>query len=903
MKRTFCNLTILALFVLACNPAIAQKAVFTTNGGMTIGFGLGASYQQSDIANSRGAGFDFTLGSYIYKKESAFLAVDWKFRFLAGENYAHDHRINPDTTFSNIRYAFFDYDLELGLTLNRLRERTRIVLTAFAGAGITHGRTFTDLYDSDGNLYDYTSINTNQGRAQIYSDLIELSDRDYETPLVNKAAIMPTLGIFLGYQFSRSFSLGIEHKINFSINEHNSIAGINIDNNIQPGSMMDMNHYTTLGFKWNLGGGGAGSARRSTSYSYNTPQTVTRPVIPVTPPVSNPAQVVSVSPPTVDITVPAGNSYATTQGNIDISARIRNVSNRQDIQVLLNGRNVGFNYNQGSGIVSATISLNNGPNTLVVTARNGSGNDMDNVNISFNMPARINQPVVRFINPSSPLTVGNNVFNIRVHTENVKAWQDVTVTVNGNRTSNFNFNSEGVVTTNIALREGSNKIEVTGKNESGSVTGSTVITYTIPVKVVPPVIDNEVKPCPQPSLRMISPIQDGLTTDNQTYTFKTQVTNISGRNELTLTLNSRSVASYNLSGNEVTFTTTLNTGTNNFIIVAKNDCGTQTASASVIYKPPIVPVVEPQPCPQPTVNLNVVAVSRSDATHELQGTVSNVRSRSEIRVTINGNTYDAFQFVPTNGVITAALKLNPGTYTIAMIASTSCGTDSKTTSVSVAEPCVPPQVNINLAAVNRQDATHELRGTVTNVNNKNDIKVTVNGNSYSAFQFSPNTGEISASFKFNPGKYTVTVTAENDCGKDSGSGLVNIEEEKSCGPRINPGNSDWQFCLVTPKGTFTRENLTDANFSYSGPAGSLFFMPIAGGGDAIVNGKPYSIRSGQYYLFTGNLTVTVSTKNPGSMGHWSVCITSNREPEYGNGNKRPKSPCEESQDESKPKKN
>ncbi|MEZ5011749.1 MAG: hypothetical protein R2744_09200 [Bacteroidales bacterium] len=69
-------------------------------------------------------------------------------------------------------------------------------------------------------------------------------------------------------------------------------------------------------------------------------------------------------------------------------------------------------------------------------------------------------------------------------------------------------------------------------------------------------------------------------------------------------------------------------------------------------------------------------------------------------------------------------------------------------------------------------------------------------------------------------------------------------------------------------------------------------MPIAGGGDAMVNGKPYTIRPGQYYLFTGNLTVTISTKNPGSMGQWSVCITTSKVPVYGNGKNRPASPCE-----------
>ena len=114
------------------------------------------------MANSSGFGFDFILGSQIYKRENAFLSVDWKFRFLPGQNKAYDHRINADETYSNIRYRFFTYDLELGLTLNRFRERTRIIITGFAGAGITHGTTFTDLYDAGGSLYDYSSID-NEG--------------------------------------------------------------------------------------------------------------------------------------------------------------------------------------------------------------------------------------------------------------------------------------------------------------------------------------------------------------------------------------------------------------------------------------------------------------------------------------------------------------------------------------------------------------------------------------------------------------------------------------------------------------------------------------------------------------------------------------------------------------------
>jgi len=118
MKLPLHFLVVLALLKLFFLESSAQSTTYITPGGMTIGFGLGASCQQSDLANSRGYGFDFRLGQQFSSKENSFLSADWKFRFLKGENCAHDHRINPDNTFSNIRFDFYTYDLEFGLTLN-----------------------------------------------------------------------------------------------------------------------------------------------------------------------------------------------------------------------------------------------------------------------------------------------------------------------------------------------------------------------------------------------------------------------------------------------------------------------------------------------------------------------------------------------------------------------------------------------------------------------------------------------------------------------------------------------------------------------------------------------------------------------------------------------------------------
>ncbi|HSL86366.1 MAG TPA: hypothetical protein VK861_05490, partial [Bacteroidales bacterium] len=363
------NLLIPVLAIAVMNMAGAQTAVYTTNSGMTIGFGLGAAWQQSDIANSKGAGLNFYMGSYIYKKENALLSVDWKIRILGGENRAYDHRINTDGTYSNISYGFFNYDLELGLTLNRLKEKTRIVLTAFAGPGITHGFTSADLLDEDGTPYDFSVIDPNDGRIQIYEGLLELSDKKFETRLVNKAALLPTLGIYLGYQFSRSFSLGIEHKINFSLTERNSFTGIDMDNNRVTGSAKDRNHYTSLGFRWNLGGA-TRPARRYTGSTYSTPATSYRSTPPR--PVADPPPVISAPPPVkekipppartsddpavsrnkpAEIALPAvkfvdpGSPLTVEKNVFSIRVQTRNVRTWNDVTVMVNGTTTNnFNF-------------------------------------------------------------------------------------------------------------------------------------------------------------------------------------------------------------------------------------------------------------------------------------------------------------------------------------------------------------------------------------------------------------------------------------------------------------------------------------------------------------------------------------------------------------------------------
>jgi hypothetical protein len=379
---------------------------------------------------------------------------------------------------------------------------------------------------------------------------------------------------------------------------------------------------------------------------------------------------------------------------------------------------------------------------------------------------------------------------------------------------------------------------------------------------------------------------------------RAEVRNIANSNQLRLRVNGNPV-SFSYHNNLLSSPVSLSGGQNTLSVNAKNECGEAQASAMVSFSTQLAT----EPCTPPEITLALNKVSGRDATHEISGSLSGVKNKADISLTLDGRPYRAFQFIPTRGDLSAKLKLTPGSHTLVVSVTNACGTDSKSVTVEGQKPCSPPAVSFDLNEVNRDDATHELRGSISGVENKVDISLTLNGKAYQGFQFVPSTGVLSARLKLAPGAHTIVVSANNACGTDSDSESLKLEEEV-CGPRINPGNADWQFCLLTPSGTFSRENLSNPNFSYSGPASSLYFLPIAGGGDAMVNGRPYSIRSGQYYHFSGNLNVTISTKNPGSMGHWSVCIRADRAPVSGNGNNRPESPCEtQNNDKSKAKDN
>ncbi|TFH24672.1 MAG: hypothetical protein E4H10_10310, partial [Bacteroidia bacterium] len=92
-----------------------------------------------------------------------------------------------------------------------------------------------------------------------------------------------------------------------------------------------------------------------------------------------------------------------------------------------------------------------------------------------------------------------------------------------------------------------------------------------------------------------------------------------------------------------------------------------------------------------------------------------MKNKANITLTLDGQAYTGFQFDRESRDLSASFKLAPGAHTVVLSVSNSCGTDNRGTSVNVEGPCSPPTVSFSLQEVNLNDATHELRGSVTGV--------------------------------------------------------------------------------------------------------------------------------------------------------------------------------------------
>jgi hypothetical protein len=367
---------------------------------------------------------------------------------------------------------------------------------------------------------------------------------------------------------------------------------------------------------------------------------------------------------------------------------------------------------------------------------NTNGNINNNTNINTNVV--VTAPRVAFSFPNCPYSTQSAVTTIRVNITEVTSSENINLTINGTRITNFRYNSTtGVLETTIALVAGSNAIFVSATNSGGTASSSCNIVYTnepVPVVRNPPTVN-------------ITYPSNNLTVNTNLINVFANVTNVSNISQVTYTVNGAPSRNFTLNGNSfVANNTALVVGSNTIIVSATNPDGSASDTRVVIYNQPNQPpvVVKNPPTVQIT-NPSANPFTTNNSSINIGAITSNINNANQITFTVNGQITRNFSF-NGNSILANNINLVQGNNNINIVVTNADGTASDNTTIIYRqpEPVVvqnPPTVQITNPSANpftTNSSTVNISAQTTNINSSNQITFTVNGQITRNFSFSGN---------------------------------------------------------------------------------------------------------------------------------------------------------------------
>jgi len=262
-----------------------------------LGINAGSSFVAGDVDAKAPAGYGFGL----HVRKSINYTLSWRFEALytvsegfdpRSFNFLEDERtyqqnINDepqlvgytdestaaDNIHRNYKSEILDFSAEFILNMGNVlfhNASNKWNLYGILGIGVNLPKTYVDLLDANGQLYDFSGVTegldltTNDGRNQARKNLKELLDGDFETPggVENtvltveggdKKTVIPhvTIGAGLSRKLSKRMNLSLEHRV--LLTDSDLYDGFEVQNASSTSSSNDLPNYTSLRLGINLG--------------------------------------------------------------------------------------------------------------------------------------------------------------------------------------------------------------------------------------------------------------------------------------------------------------------------------------------------------------------------------------------------------------------------------------------------------------------------------------------------------------------------------------------------------------------------------------------------------------------------------------------------------------------------
>ena len=732
-------------------------------GYYTFGINGGLAYQSSDVKSQPfdGFGLGLTLAKNYYYRPGSWMRFDLRGRLLYSQSYGADSKANYGIQYNNAlngtprfgdnfsvnyldanasKFVFNNHKTYLGefglegvLMFNRLRERTKWVVSLYGGINLDWYNVCIDQMDGTG-LYSSKYLNAlNTGNTSV-TTLESFRDGLYETvgdgfnTKYGKLRIMPSLGLEVGRELMPHFIVGVGHKINFT--GVDNFDGQKWENNNTASTDKDLHHYTYLQLLW----------------EFNAHQK-------------------KLSPPIIEFVQPEYSPYISNSQTFEVIANVKNVNSAADVQMNVNENGTAFNFSK-AGRLSRTIQLRKGSNEVVIKASNLAGSDQKSVTIIYNETAEpeIGYPTVRFTNPpSTPYTVQQSSFVINADATNISSNQDVSLFINGRSIPANYDNRNRVISASTQLVEGTNNVRVVVKNKKGQAEANATINYE--------------KRIDRPDVRFTNPSYSPFETDNNFISLRAKTTNVGSRNDIQYEVNGNRSSDFNFDANRGDWTASirLREGENNIRLNVFNNSGSAEDNVVIIYRRVIVPPPPPPPTQyRPTVkitNIDSPVSENGTCRSNIRATIRNVEKASDIQFIVNGRSISNFNYSAYNESFSATAILTEGNNSIKIRASNRAGSDEDNGNVNGCKkeiPIVAPVVTItDPSEISKTVETNNytLTATVINVNSSNEISLKVNGSPQS-FNYNSYSKVLTSNLNLVGGGNSIVLKATNNGGSD-----------------------------------------------------------------------------------------------------------------------------------------
>jgi len=386
--------------------------------------------------------------------------------------------------------------------------------------------------------------------------------------------------------------------------------------------------------------------------------------------------------PRVNITTPNKSSSRTDKQRIQVKAKTQNISSKSGIDFIVNGRkNYDFNFDNRTGRISGSVNLEKGNNRIEISVRNQDGRDQDRVDVEYYLV--VAPPNVKISKPRNRTKVETAKIAFSGTVSNVDLKSKVELYLNRKRVYDFGYAS-GRVTANLTLAKGKNQIVLKASNEGGKDEASVTVNYTMPVIVIA-----------KPEVDFTIPSKN-ISTKQRSYKVTVKVKNVTDKNKMDLKLNGKSTAfKFDRRRKTITANVRLSKGNNKLIVAASNDSGTDSDQVTINMESIDAGRINDKQgkagtvkLAKPTINLLTMSQPSADpfnpntAKTRIVGMLENVKSKSEITLTVNGKRIKRFDFNVATGRLEVIHTIGRGAHTTLLKLKTRAGTIQKTTSIT-----------------------------------------------------------------------------------------------------------------------------------------------------------------------------------------------------------------------------